>query len=41
MGLSDMLPLHTTVQEALADVPVPRRGEELIGLPLQANPVIH
>jgi len=41
VGLSDMLPLHTTVQEALADVPVPRRGEELIGLPIQANPVIH
>nr|WP_298178520.1 STAS domain-containing protein [Saccharomonospora sp.] len=40
VGLADALPLHATVEEAIADVPVPRSGNELVGLPLQVDSAI-
>ncbi|EHY90835.1 anti-sigma factor antagonist [Saccharomonospora azurea] len=41
VGLADALPLHATVESALADVPVPRQGDEPVGLPFQASPAVH
>ncbi|MEY7974704.1 anti-sigma factor antagonist [Saccharomonospora xinjiangensis] len=40
VGFSDVLPLHPTVASALADVPVPRRGDELVDFPLRPDPAI-
>ncbi|OQO89379.1 anti-anti-sigma factor [Saccharomonospora piscinae] len=39
VGLSDALPLHGTVESALAGVPAPRTGEEILDFTLDADPV--
>ncbi|EHR60224.1 anti-anti-sigma factor [Saccharomonospora cyanea NA-134] len=38
VGLAEALPLHPTVESALTELPVPRRGDELVDFPFQANP---
>ncbi len=40
VGLSAALPLYPTVESALTEVPVPRRGDELVDFPFQANPAL-